>query len=143
MPTRIKYYSLLVILLRLKMWDFLIMWWSRVTRFFAFPLSFKIVSLHSFDKASYFLVIFKIKFYFSSQGFIFPLLLNYWPIKFKFLLGKKRKMHRLTVNLNIRVKPNKPNGWKSWFCIIVIYPFYENILTKRLYQDYYETWSLT
>ena len=67
------------------------------------------------------------------QVFIFSLSLNNWPIKFTFL-SEKRKMQRLTVNLNIWVKSNKlrqDHGWKSWFCSIVIYPFYENILIKR------------
>ena len=50
--TRIKYNSLLVSLLRLQIWDFLTMWLSKITKFFALPLSFKIVSFHNFGKAS-------------------------------------------------------------------------------------------
>ena len=71
----------------------------------------------------------------SFQGFIFPLLLNNWPIKFILLSEEnRRKMHRITVNLNIWVKPNdlrQDYGWKIWFWSKVIYPFYENILIKR------------
>ena len=79
--------------------------------FFAFPLSFKIISFQVFGKAwiicnQYILwvslrwsSIFK-----SCRGFIFPLSSINKPIKFKFL-SEKKKMHRLTVNLNIWVKP--------------------------------------
>ena len=43
-------------------------------------------------------------------------------------------MYRLTVNLNIWVKPNdlrQDHGWKSWFWSKVSYPLYEDILIKR------------
>ena len=60
-------------------------------------------------------------------------------------------MQRLTVKLNIWVKPNElrqDHGWKSWFWSKVIYPFHENILIIRwkfwkncLYHYYYETWN--
>ena len=38
--TRIKYNFLLVRLLGLQIWEFLTMWWSKITRVFTFPLSF-------------------------------------------------------------------------------------------------------
>ena len=132
----------------------------KITKFFAFPLSFKIISFQVFGKASiicnqYILwvclrwnSIFK-----SFQGFISSLLLNNRPIKIKFLSEKKRKMYRLTVNLNIWVKPNyhrHDHGWKSWFWSKVIYPFYEKHLDEKMeilkechcvYQYYNETWN--
>ena len=46
---------------------------------------------------------------------------------------KKRKTRRVTVNLNIWVKSNelrKYHGRKCWFCSIIIYPFYVDILIK-------------
>ena len=116
----------------IQIWDFLTMCWSKITKFFAFPLFFKILSFHDFGKAS--IICNQYIFWVSlrwnsififSQGFIFPLSLNDWLIKFKF---RKKKMHRLTVNLDIWVKPNQlrqDHGWKSWFPSIVIYPFYE------------------
>ena len=107
---------------------------------FCVPFALKIRSFQVFGKASiicnqYILwvslrwnSIFK-----SFQGFIFTLSLNNWSIKSKFC-QKKRKMYRLTVNLNISVKPNdlrQDHGWKSWIWSKVIYPFYKNILRKR------------
>ena len=47
---------------------------------------------------------------------------------------RKKKNAQAYVNLNILVKPielRQDHGWKSWFCSVVIYPFYENILIKR------------
>ena len=137
--TRIKYNSLPVSLLRLWIWDFLTMRWSKIPQFFTFPLSFKTISFRAFGKASiicnqYILwvtlrwnSIFK-----SFQGFIFPLLLNNWPIKFKIFV--REKMYRLTINPKIWVKPNELRedyGWESWFWSKVVYPFYENFLIKR------------
>ena len=116
------------------------MWWSKITNFFAFPLSFKVVSFHDLGKVSiicnqyiFWVSVRWNSIFISSQGFIFLLSLNNWSIKFKFL-SEKRKIYRLTVNLKIWVKPNElrqDHRWKSWFCSIVNYPFYENILIKR------------
>ena len=113
--------------------------WAKITNLFVFPLSFKLISFDVFGKASiicnqYILrVSLRWNFIFKSfRGFIFSLSSNKWPIKFKFLLEKKT--HRLTVNLNIWVKPNdlrEDHGWKSWFWSKVIYPFDKNILIKR------------
>ena len=116
-------------------------WWSKITTFFVFPLSSKIISFYFFCKASiicnqYILwvclrqnSIFK-----PFQCFTFPTSLNNWPIKSQVFVKKKRKMHRLTVNLNIWVKPNElrqDHWWKRWCWSKIIYPFYENILIKR------------
>ena len=116
------------------------MWWSKITNFFAFRLSFKVVSIHDLGKVwiicNQYIFWVSLRWnsiFISSQGFIFLLSLNNWSIKFK-LLSEKRKIYRLTVNLNIWVKPHElrqDHGLKSWFCSIVNYPFYEHILIKR------------
>ena len=139
--TRIKYNSLLVSLLTLKIWDFLTMWWSNITKFFAFLLPFKIISFQVFGKASIilflvcFVSIFKKKFcFYILPSLYISIIIKKLTSKVQVFVRKKRKMHRLTFNLNIWVKTNElrqEHGWKSWFCSLVNYPFYENILTKR------------
>ena len=101
------------------------MWWSRIPQFFTFPLSFKIISFHIFGKASmicnqyiWWVTLRWNSIFQSFQGFIFPLSLNNWLIKFKIFV--RAKMYRLTINPNIWVKPNELRedyGWKSWFWV--------------------------
>ena len=75
--------------------------------------------------------IFKMKFYFCILPRLYiSTIIEQLTNKVQVFVRKKR----LTVNLNIWVKLNElrqNHGWKSWFCSIVIYPFYENILIKR------------
>ena len=71
---------------------------SKITKYFAFPLSFKIISLHVFGKASIICsqYILWVSLRWNSifmffQGFIFPISLNNWPKNFKLLSEKKKK----------------------------------------------------
>ena len=74
---------------------------------FALLLSFKIIfsrfwqSINNF-RPVYFTSIFRMKFYFNivTRLYIF-IFVEQLPIKLKFLSEKKRKIYRLTVNINI------------------------------------------
>ena len=68
------------------------------------------------------------------RSLIFALSLNNWPIKFKFLSEQINAQAYVNLKIWVMVKSSElrqEHGWKSWFCGIVIYPFYENILIKR------------
>ena len=96
--------------------------------------------------------IFKMKFLISSKALYFHC---YWTIyqKSSSFCQKKTKMHTLTVNLNIWVKPNdirQDHEWKSWFWSKVIQAILWKYLYKKteilkkfhcLYQYYCETWN--
>ena len=71
---------------------------SKITKYFAFPLSFKIISLHVFGKASIicsqYILWVSLRWnsiFMFSEGFIFPVTLNNWPKNFKLLSEKKSK----------------------------------------------------
>ena len=96
-------------LLRLQIWEFLTIWWSKT--FFGFPLSFKIISFQVFGKATIicnqYILWVSLRWnssFISFQGFIFPLSLNNWPIKFKFLSEKREKCTGLLSTLIFELK---------------------------------------